>query len=391
MEHTSPDVTLVTYTYNDAHFVHGLLDEARTWSVRPTSIVVVDDGSKIPFAPLREASAPLKVIRLDPNQGITTAKRTGMNAATGEYIFSVDCDVRLTPNYLERCLLNIQIPGVGLCSGASFYNSGDDLVSRYLKYYGDNHNVASTGKVEFIPGNAFFLRRTLWEEVGGFGDYSISHCEDHVLCKRIKESGYILYSDASIKAKQTRRLERHTMCMRIWQWCHRELKNHLPQKSDVIPIYLFEYLGSPVQQRIETNVKINELMFIYIDLLYMILTVSDMIEFACERGVLNEQDKDGFYAVVLEPIHAYHRLFAMLKIDFALASKNTKRQLPHVQNQPAPKQKEKWDLFGMVIQSLSQSGFFRWFEQQGVDALIAESKSVEYDFSSYAECDHTYK
>lgn len=179
--------------------------------------------------------------------------------------------------------------------------------------------------------------------------------------------------------------------MRIWQWCHRELKNHLPKKSDVIPAYLFEYLGSPVQKRIETNAQYNELMFIYIDLLYMLLTVSDMVEFACEKGVLSEQDKEGFYTVVLEPIHAYPRLFSMLKIDFALASKNTKRQLPHVQNQPDPKQKEKWDLFGLLTQSLSKGGFFRWFEQQGVDALIAESKSVAYDFSSYAESNYTYK
>jgi glycosyltransferase involved in cell wall biosynthesis len=219
--------------------VHGLLDEERTWSVRPTSIVVVDDGSHIPFAPLRETFAPFQVIRLEPNQGITRAKRTGMNAATGEYIFSVDCDVRLTPNYLERCYLNSQIPGVGLCSGASVYNSGNDVVSNTFTIMA-TITTGINGNVAFIPGNAFFLRRAIWEEVGGFGDYSIAHCEDHVLCKRIKEAGYTLYSDSSIKARQTRRLDRHTICMRIWQWCHSELKNHLPKKSDGIPAYLFE-------------------------------------------------------------------------------------------------------------------------------------------------------
>ncbi|MBA4358601.1 MAG: glycosyl transferase, partial [Desulfovibrio sp.] len=95
----SPRLSLCTYTYNDAGFIHDLLRQVPSWQVQPDEIVVVDDGSKQPFAP-RIPLPQLRVIRLDQNQGITRAKGAGLSAARGERIFSLDCDTRVAPDWL---------------------------------------------------------------------------------------------------------------------------------------------------------------------------------------------------------------------------------------------------------------------------------------------------
>jgi hypothetical protein len=97
------------------------------------------------------------------------------------------------------------------------------LVSRYLRAFGDNHNLGVTGPVAFIPGNAFALRRTVWEEIGGFAGHTDAVGEDHYLCVRLRERGYALHSDASVRARQTRRLGAHHPLPRVWRWSRETL------------------------------------------------------------------------------------------------------------------------------------------------------------------------
>ncbi|WP_051183025.1 glycosyltransferase family 2 protein [Desulfocurvibacter africanus] len=381
---SSSGVTLCTYTYNDAAFVRELLAGVGAWNVRPDAVVVVDDGSASPFEP-GESPIPLRVIRLDPNCGITEAKRTGLSAPETEYIFSMDADVRVSPNYLETCLRNIHRPGVGLTAGAVRHAAGNDLVSRYLQTFGDNHNLTANGPMDFIPGNAFLLASATWKAVGGFGDYQESVCEDHQLCKRIRAHGQTLWSDCTISAWQTRRISRHAHCMRVWKWLHRSHKAQLatfPGDRGAV-VYLHEILLKPLVERVEEALRLNESLFIYLELLYLSFTVLDMLDFARIKGLVTPELAAGFPFELRRRLVAYRRLGLLWEEDLRRAGKSL-----HGCEAVEP-ETEQWSEFFALHDSLEQSGFLAWLNGQGVLNILADESKTEYAFSSYSQASFT--
>ena len=63
-----------------------------------TEIIVVDDGSDGAFL---DGFTGINVIHHEKNMGVTYARNTGINAATGEYIAFLDCDDYVVSDYLR--------------------------------------------------------------------------------------------------------------------------------------------------------------------------------------------------------------------------------------------------------------------------------------------------
>ena len=179
------DVSLITYTFNDGSFVDGLLAGLADWTLAPKEVVVVDDGSDTPYAP-PPCPVPVRLLRHAANLGIPSTKHEAISAGTAPALLAMDCDTRVVPDWLERCLPQLARPEVGLVSGPVDYRSGDDLVSRFQRAFGDNHNIGQAGATGFVPGNAFLLRRATWEACGGMAAFAGDVCEDHFLCEKIK-------------------------------------------------------------------------------------------------------------------------------------------------------------------------------------------------------------
>lgn len=371
----SPRLSLCTYTFNDADFVHDLLAQVPSWLVRPDEIVVVDDGSKQPFAPLTPLPQ-LRVIRMEENQGITRAKGAGLSAATGELIFSMDCDTRVAPDWLAVNLPNLERPGVALVGGALVHAAGADLISRYLLAYGDNHNLHHVGEVEFIPGNAFLLRRSTWEQVGGFDAYAETNCQDHYLSNLLRGRGYTLYTDAGAKAWQVRKIRRATLCRRVWKWCHKAVKGQMLGQARAVP-YLFEVAVKPMLERSGTSIELGEPLFLYVDLLYMAHTVLDCLDYGVEAGLTTDPVRAGFLRRLAGLFEGYPRLWACFRADLAGCG--------HLVLMPATGDEDAWADFFLFSDMLRNSGLFDWLERQGVDQLRLEDREEQYHFSSYAK------
>jgi glycosyltransferase involved in cell wall biosynthesis len=368
-----PSVSLCTYTYNDGAFVPGLLESAAAWSVRPDEIVIVDDGSEPAFAFDRLPDSA-RIVRLDPNRGFAAAKGTGLSAARGDLLFSLDCDMRPDPDWLAICLAHARDPSVGLVGGAVTYGSGRDVVSRWLALFGDNHNLSVIGPVEFIPGNAFLLRRAVFEAVGGFSGFGEPVCEDHELCRRIRQQGLTLYSDARARAVQIRRLHRTVLCRRIWLWCHKPVKARLPGRDLVAP-YLFEVLARPMLERIETAVERGEPLFLYLELLYLAHAVLDVLAFAASRGLVSEAARAGFAARLWAMLAGRPRVAAFLAADLA--------RIGHDLAPSLPADAAAWDDFFLFADLFAQGGLLAWLEAEGLSLLAREDMEEEFDFSTY--------
>lgn len=82
-------------------FALSLSDEER-------EVIIVDDGSTMPFDKALEGfENRVKIIRQE-NQGLSAARNTGLDAATGEYIQFVDSDDALIPKVYERVIEKVR-------------------------------------------------------------------------------------------------------------------------------------------------------------------------------------------------------------------------------------------------------------------------------------------
>lgn len=376
----SPKISLVTYTYNDAEYAADLVRQAEMFTVRPDEIVVVDDGSTEPFGMVNPPDN-LRVLRFENNRGITCAKGNGLSMASGEYILSMDCDTRITPDWLERNLFYASKRHIGMVGGSGNHWSGEDLVSRYMAHFGDNHD--DHGEVDFIPGNAFLLRRDVWEHSGGFLGYAQANCQDHYLCNRLRKMGYSLFSNSRAKSVHLRRVSRTALCKRVWKWCHGPIKRQLMEaaesgKTELVLNYLFAVLVSPMIERANRIAELKEPLFYYIEMLYLAHAALDCLDHLISRGRLASAERDNFLAALGSTVSICPQIGTLLKADMVAMGHD-------MNSDTLSTQESQWNELFLLANTFRDSGVLNWLEKQGVPVLVREELGVDYDFSSYEE------
>jgi glycosyltransferase involved in cell wall biosynthesis len=108
-------VSVIIPTYNCGRFIAQALDSVQAQSVRPSEIIVVDDGSTDDTsARLAPYWAHIRYERQE-NRGVSAARNTGVSRATGEFVALLDADDVWHPRKLELQLRALaDNPGLAL-------------------------------------------------------------------------------------------------------------------------------------------------------------------------------------------------------------------------------------------------------------------------------------
>ena len=162
-------------------------------------IIVVDDGSDDDTPTLLTAcgDARVHVLRLSCNQGRSTARNAGFEAATGEFVVFMDCDCTpcvgfLATHFATLCAGAVASTGHVTGTGQGFwhrYQQEASLRRQYqhasgMPYAGSSQNLA--------------VRRSAFEAVGGFAtDYRRYGFEDRDLLLRISEHGQVAWAEGA--------------------------------------------------------------------------------------------------------------------------------------------------------------------------------------------------
>lgn len=105
-------LSIIIPYYNADAYIYELLDCLEPQVTKDTEVILVDDGSKIPFdSPYEDW---LKVIR-QKNAGPSAARNTGIEAAKGKYISFIDADDLVADNYVEKILETIKTEKFDYC------------------------------------------------------------------------------------------------------------------------------------------------------------------------------------------------------------------------------------------------------------------------------------
>ena len=101
-----PKVSVVVPCYNVATYVGACLDSLVNQTLHDIEIICVDDKSTDDTANIIKkragADARIKLIELPQNAGVSVARNTGIDAATGEYIGFVDPDDYVDLDFYEK-------------------------------------------------------------------------------------------------------------------------------------------------------------------------------------------------------------------------------------------------------------------------------------------------
>jgi len=212
---SSPIITVVITCYNQGKYLREAIESVLAQSYEYCEIIIVDDGSTDHTKFVVDGYPQVKYI-YQVNQGVSSARNTGIEHSNGEFICFLDADDWLLPNGLEINLQHIEEnKEVAFVSGAYVFVNMHypfarfvpaERLSREERYTVDEPKFPVTRDhyKQFLRGNyvgmhaAVLYRHWVFEEFRF--DTSLTGCEDYDLFLRISRKYPVLDHAAPIAA-----------------------------------------------------------------------------------------------------------------------------------------------------------------------------------------------
>jgi glycosyltransferase involved in cell wall biosynthesis len=202
IQEQEPEMSLVSViipSYNHADFIMLAVDSVLSQTHADLELIIIDDGSKDDtLVRLQEFCDPRCQVHHQSNQGAHSAINRGLALAQGDYLTILNSDDIYAPNRLQRLVEEIMI-------------GNDDLLATYIEVI--NHKGKTLGvkegwrnmlpweipnlKESFLVTDDFalnllatnfvattsniFIRRSVYEEVGGMRKLRFAHDWDFLL------------------------------------------------------------------------------------------------------------------------------------------------------------------------------------------------------------------
>ncbi len=182
-----------------------------------TEVIVVDNASSDHTVEMLHAEFPdVRVIANTENAGFSRANNKALAIAQGRYLFLLNPDTELRPGALQTLYDHAEAqPRVGIIGPQLFY--GDDslqssrrrfptLATAFLeatklqqwfprnrvltRYYMLDTRDDATQEVDWINGAAMFVRRAVYDQIGGLDEAFFMYSEELDWCYRAKRAGW---------------------------------------------------------------------------------------------------------------------------------------------------------------------------------------------------------
>lgn len=136
-------ISIIIPIYNSEKYLARCIETVIGQTYKNLEIILVNDGSRDKSLNICKyyQSKDSRIVIIDKiNEGVSVARNTGIDAATGKYIGFVDADDWIEPNMYESMLNNIE---KYKCNIAFCNFTKDTKYSRYFKKINVNKNVLS--------------------------------------------------------------------------------------------------------------------------------------------------------------------------------------------------------------------------------------------------------
>lgn len=184
-----PRISVVVCSFNGAATIRDTLEGLKNLDYPDFEVIVVNDGST-DDTPRIVADYGVTLIST-PNHGLSSARNTGYEAASGEIVAYIDDDAYPDPDwlrYLALAYMESDCAGVG---GPNLAPPGDGEIADCVANApgGPVHVLLTDTVAEHIPGCNMSFRKKALEQIGGFDPRYRAAGDDVDACWRIQEQG----------------------------------------------------------------------------------------------------------------------------------------------------------------------------------------------------------
>jgi len=207
------NVDVVIVAYNSGDTLRACVEPL--CGIPGVKVIVVDNASPVDSLPAVEG-LPVHAIRAPRNGGFSYGCNLGAAAGEAEHILSLNPDAVLEPESLARMAAILdRDPAVGLAGPKILGGDGELLLTRrrdprplstlsqalFLhrlapsaawtdEMIADPAAYESPGEADWLSGACLLVRRSAFEQIGGFDEGFFLYCEDTDLCVRLRAAGY---------------------------------------------------------------------------------------------------------------------------------------------------------------------------------------------------------
>jgi GT2 family glycosyltransferase len=182
----------------------------------PDEIVLVDNGStddtpaRLDAFAAASTGAKVVVVR-EPRRGASTARNTGIRAATGDVIAFTDADCCPRADWLAALTVPLADAAVGAVAGRLATTPPRGVVETFSSLFTlppapePSRHTRWTPWAGGFPTANLAVRRELLQRVGGFDESVAIYGEDHDLCARLYATGAaVVYTPEAVVEHQHR-------------------------------------------------------------------------------------------------------------------------------------------------------------------------------------------
>lgn len=231
MGERKPLLSIIIPTLNEEKNLPRLLETIAKQTFRDFEVIVADSQKTVDKTKEIAAAGGCRVVA---GGSVSEGRNLGAKAAVGKVFLFLDADVALPNEYfLEDTVNEFVARDLDLASCRVRAMDGD----KYDKLLHGLYNVYSVvvGKIlPHIPGFCFFIKRSVFEAVGGF-DVDIKLAEDHELARRSAKIGTFGFLFSQCIPVSTRRFERDGRFVTAIKYvlCELHMLTLGPVKSDI--------------------------------------------------------------------------------------------------------------------------------------------------------------
>ena len=185
-----PRISIVVCSFNGASTIRDTLESLRALDYPDYEVIVVDDGSK------DDTASIAREYKLTPisteNRGLSNARNTGWQAATGEIVAFIDDDAYADPHWLQYLAHTYMTTDYAAVGGLAPAPAGDGPIADCVANAPGRpvHVLLTDTEAEHIPGCNMSFRRDVLEAIGGFDPRYRTAGDDVDVCWRVIEQGW---------------------------------------------------------------------------------------------------------------------------------------------------------------------------------------------------------
>ena len=314
-----PLVSVIILNYNGLAFLPRCLETLFASTYRPLEIIVVDNASKDGSLDyIRQNYPEVKILAFDENFGYSGAYNRAVQSAAGEILVLLNFDVEVEPDWLNQPVeLFVQDERLGACQPkllglrkrTHFEYAGGS--GGFMDCYGypfargrvfdvleeDTGQFDDVRSCFWATGASLFVRKSVYQDVGGLDDTFFLHMEEIDFCWRLHLYGWKVlvapqsivyhYSGAALSAASYRKIyynQRNSLMMLIKNYSIRKL---IPAFAGRFLLDIITFFSSPLRREPKRSVAVIAAYIWIISHLWLLLKKRRQVQH--QRSVPDQQ------------------------------------------------------------------------------------------------------